>query len=184
MYKICIKFPSSVSNYLFAEKINLIATFPSRRPRNEILLAYQRQPEVSLCIGVGEIKESLAFPKAIGEVKGWGLRKIRGWQRMLSRGKERGQGRNQYVLTVWNAFQLVSRRDKIKNSPFCEPLLSFRSRRSSPEKSPFLRIAITLQIANFQSESNATVNGWKSFSLVKSPRRRFKSFRNFLILQW
>lgn len=73
---------------------------------------------------VGEIKESLAFPKAIGEVKGWGLRKIRGRQRMLSRGKERGQRRNQYVLTVWNAFQLISRRDKIKNSPFCELLLS------------------------------------------------------------
>lgn len=90
----------------------------------------------------GEIKESLAFPKAIGEVKGWGLRKIRGWQRMLSRGKERGQGRNQYVLTVWNAFQLVSRRDKIKNSRATTPF----AKRSSPEKSPFLRFIIILRL--------------------------------------
>lgn len=134
----------------------------------------------------GEIKESLAFPKAIGEVKGWGLRKIRGWQRMLSRGKERGQGRNQYVLTVWNAFQLVSRRDKIKNSPFCELLLLSRNDQALKISlfTIYYYIAITLQIANFQPRATRpwTTNGRRSFSLVKSSRW-FKSLRNFLILQ-
>lgn len=100
---------------------------------------------------VGEIKESLAFPKAIGEVKGWGLRKIRGWQRMLSRGKERGQGRNQYVLTVWNAFQLVSRRDKIKNSPFCELLLLSRNDQAL-KNLPFYVLRLRYKLLIFSRE--------------------------------
>lgn len=56
--------------------------------------------------------------------------------------------KNQYVLTVWNAFQLASRRDKINDSPFaCD--CSFLTT-PVPGKSPPFCATVTLQIANFQ----------------------------------